>query len=61
MSKDELFKLWQRLWLEHAQTHVEHDPELIEVLDHFAAIVSRKAVQGTLDQALNSGDGSYKP
>lgn len=59
--EEELWKLWKSLWDQHENTEVEYDEATGRILLMFATEIGRAAVNSTLDEALNSGDGTYKP
>ena len=65
MNKEMLFKRWQALHTEMFNCEVEYDDMTAEVLLQLCTEVAeasgRAAVRATLDVALNTGDGSYKP
>lgn len=61
MTKEQIFKRWQELWLDHLNTDVEYDESTANLLEILIKEHCRKAVNSTLDEALNSGDGVYRP
>ena len=61
MNEEQLWALWKSYWDKFENTDVEYDEATGRALVWFAAQVSRRAVNSTLDEALNSGDGSYRP
>lgn len=61
MTKAQLFARWQELHLEYANCEVEYDELTATLLALLVAERCKAVVQTTLDQALNSGNGSYRP
>lgn len=60
MNKEQLFKRWQELWNEE-NIEVEYEELTAVMLEKLVNERCKAAVSSVLDQALNSGDGSYRP